>query len=133
VFDTGDMAYMDDEGYIRIDGRIRTSLFAAARTCRCSISRTCCSSIAVLSTRSSGILTRGWENGPAHSWCWSGQTLNLGRRAGADGGAQVAKQYWPERVEIVADLPKTPAGKVQKYQLRELAKVFAEPRARPAH
>ena len=43
---------------------------------------------------------------------------------------KVAKQYWPERIEIVADLPKTPAGKVQKYQLRELAKAFAEtPRA----
>ena len=32
---------------------------------------------------------------------------------------KVAKQYWPERIEIVADLPKTPAGKVQKFQLRE--------------
>ena len=31
---------------------------------------------------------------------------------------KVAKQYWPERVEIVADLPKTPAGKVQKFQLK---------------
>jgi len=39
---------------------------------------------------------------------------------------KVAKQYWPERVEIVADLPKTPAGKVQKYQIREVAKAFAE-------
>jgi cyclohexanecarboxylate-CoA ligase len=39
---------------------------------------------------------------------------------------KVAKQYWPERVEIVADLPKTPAGKVQKFQLREIAKAFAE-------
>jgi cyclohexanecarboxylate-CoA ligase len=39
---------------------------------------------------------------------------------------KVAKQYWPERVEIVADLPKTPAGKVQKYQLREIAKAFVE-------
>jgi len=40
---------------------------------------------------------------------------------------KVAKQYWPERVEIVAGLPKTPAGKVQKFQLREIAKAFAEP------
>jgi cyclohexanecarboxylate-CoA ligase len=39
---------------------------------------------------------------------------------------KVAKQYWPERVEIVDDLPKTPAGKVRKYQLREIAKAFAE-------
>jgi cyclohexanecarboxylate-CoA ligase len=39
---------------------------------------------------------------------------------------KVAKQYWPERIEIVADLPKTPAGKVQKFQLRELAKTFGD-------
>ena len=40
---------------------------------------------------------------------------------------KVAKQYRPDRVEIVADLPKTPAGKLQKLQLREIAKAFAEP------
>jgi cyclohexanecarboxylate-CoA ligase len=39
---------------------------------------------------------------------------------------KVAKQYWPERIEAVEDLPKTPAGKVQKFQLREKAKVFAD-------
>jgi cyclohexanecarboxylate-CoA ligase len=43
---------------------------------------------------------------------------------------KVAKQYWPERIEIVADLPKTPAGKVQKFQLRELAKAFGDVAAR---
>jgi len=47
---------------------------------------------------------------------------------------KVAKQYWPERVEIVADLPKTPAGKVQKYQLREVARAFCRTaHARRAH
>ncbi|HEX8757358.1 MAG TPA: AMP-binding protein [Steroidobacteraceae bacterium] len=35
---------------------------------------------------------------------------------------RVAKQYWPEHVEIVAELPKTPSGKVRKYLLRERAK-----------
>ncbi|HEU5442991.1 MAG TPA: hypothetical protein VFU61_04150, partial [Steroidobacteraceae bacterium] len=34
---------------------------------------------------------------------------------------RVAKQYWPEHVEIVAELPKTPSGKVRKYLLRERA------------
>jgi 3-phosphoshikimate 1-carboxyvinyltransferase len=34
-------------------------------------------------------------------------------------GRQVARQYWPERLEIVADLPRNPAGKVQKFRLRE--------------
>jgi 3-phosphoshikimate 1-carboxyvinyltransferase len=35
---------------------------------------------------------------------------------------QVAKQYWPERLEIVEELPRTPSGKVQKYVLRERAR-----------
>jgi cyclohexanecarboxylate-CoA ligase len=33
-------------------------------------------------------------------------------------GLAMAKQYWPERVEIVDTLPKTPSGKIQKFQLR---------------
>ena len=33
-------------------------------------------------------------------------------------GRQVAKQYWPERLEIVEDLPRTPSGKLQKFKLR---------------
>jgi 3-phosphoshikimate 1-carboxyvinyltransferase len=32
---------------------------------------------------------------------------------------KVAKQYWPERLETVAELPRNPAGKVQKFLLRE--------------
>ena len=33
---------------------------------------------------------------------------------------QLAKQKLPERLEIVAELPKTQSGKVQKFRLREL-------------
>lgn len=39
---------------------------------------------------------------------------------------KVAKQYWPERIVIAEDLPKTPAGKIQKFQLREQAKAFGD-------
>jgi cyclohexanecarboxylate-CoA ligase len=31
----------------------------------------------------------------------------------------MAKNYWPERIELVTELPKTPSGKVQKFVLRE--------------
>ena len=31
----------------------------------------------------------------------------------------VAKPYWPERLELLADLPRTPSGKVQKFKLRD--------------
>ena len=32
----------------------------------------------------------------------------------------VAKQYWPERVEILENFPQTASGKIQKFKLREL-------------
>ncbi|WP_042347225.1 AMP-binding protein [Bacillus massiliigorillae] len=32
----------------------------------------------------------------------------------------IAKQYWPEHVEIVEDFPRTPSGKIQKFRLREM-------------
>lgn len=35
---------------------------------------------------------------------------------------RVAKQYWPERVEVVEEIPKTPSGKIRKHVLRERAK-----------
>jgi cyclohexanecarboxylate-CoA ligase len=31
----------------------------------------------------------------------------------------MAKQFWPERLELVQDMPKTPSGKIQKFELRK--------------
>jgi len=39
---------------------------------------------------------------------------------------KMAKQFWPERVELVADLPRTASGKIQKFKLKEIAAAFAE-------
>jgi cyclohexanecarboxylate-CoA ligase len=33
----------------------------------------------------------------------------------------MAKQYWPERIELVTEMPRTPSGKIQKFHLREIA------------
>lgn len=33
--------------------------------------------------------------------------------------AGMAKQFWPERLEVVSALPRTPSGKVQKFVLRD--------------
>ncbi len=32
---------------------------------------------------------------------------------------RLAKPYWPERLELVDELPRTPSGKIQKFVLRE--------------
>jgi cyclohexanecarboxylate-CoA ligase len=36
----------------------------------------------------------------------------------------VTRQYHPERLELMEDLPKTTSGKLQKFRLRDTAKVF---------
>jgi cyclohexanecarboxylate-CoA ligase len=35
---------------------------------------------------------------------------------------QMAKQYWPEFLCVLDDLPRTPSGKIQKFRLRETAR-----------
>jgi cyclohexanecarboxylate-CoA ligase len=32
----------------------------------------------------------------------------------------VARQYWPERLEIVPELPRTTSGKIRKFEIREM-------------
>jgi cyclohexanecarboxylate-CoA ligase len=127
-FDTGDMAYTDDEGYIRIDGRIKDIIIRGGENVPVfDIENLLFKHPAVLSAAIVGYPDpRLGERACAFVVLRPGQTLDLAGVQAMMTEHKVAKQYWPERVEIVADLPKTPAGKVQKYQLREIAKAFAE-------
>lgn len=123
-FDTGDLAWMDSDGYIRINGRTKD------------------------------VVIRGGENIPvfeiesllhkhpavARAALVGYPDARLGERVcafivlrGPEAeldlrGVQawmetnkVARQYWPERVKILVELPSTPSGKVQKFRLREMA------------
>jgi len=44
-------------------------------------------------------------------------------------GQGMAKQYWPERLELVSEMPRTPSGKIQKFKLRERAANLTPARA----
>jgi cyclohexanecarboxylate-CoA ligase len=39
---------------------------------------------------------------------------------------KVARQYVPERLELLNELPLTPSGKVQKFKLREMAMALSQ-------
>ena len=128
-FDTGDMAYMDKEGYIRIDGRIKDIIIRGGENVPVQ-------DIENLLFRHPSVLTvaivgypdpRLGERACAFVVLRPGEKLELAGVQAYLAEHKVAKQYWPERIEIVSDLPKTPAGKVQKFQLREIAKAFSEP------
>lgn len=124
-FDTGDIAYQDEQGYIRIAGRKKD------------------------------VIIRGGENIPVaevESLIYLHPDIatvalvpypdeRMGERACAvvklKEGAQkielkdlveflkshnLANQYLPERLEVWDDIPMTPSGKIQKFKLRELLK-----------
>jgi cyclohexanecarboxylate-CoA ligase len=125
-FDTGDLARMDEGGYIRITGRAKD------------------------------IIIRGGENIPVadveellyrHPAVQDAAIVampdaRLGERACAfvtlkPGAAfdfdtltdwlrhsGLARTYWPERLELVSELPRTASGKIQKFALRERAQTF---------
>ncbi|SPL69597.1 cyclohexanecarboxylate-CoA ligase [Acinetobacter stercoris] len=124
-FDTGDLAYQDEQGYIRISGRKKD------------------------------VIIRGGENIPVaeiESLLYKHPDIamvalvaypdeRMGERACAivklkDKSVslelkhlvdflkthQLANQYLPERLEIWEDIPMTPSGKIQKFKLREMLK-----------
>jgi cyclohexanecarboxylate-CoA ligase len=125
-FDTGDLAYVDDEGYIRINGRIKDVVIRGGENVPVvEIENLLFKHPAVLAAALVGYPdSRLGERACAFLVLRPGHTFDLKTLQAYMAEHKVAKQYWPERVEIVADLPKTPAGKVQKYQLREMAKAF---------
>jgi cyclohexanecarboxylate-CoA ligase len=49
----------------------------------------------------------------------AGATLTLAELTDYLGSRGTARTYLPERLEVVAALPRTPSGKVQKFKLRE--------------
>jgi cyclohexanecarboxylate-CoA ligase len=128
-FDTGDIAYMDDEGYIRIDGRIKDIIIRGGENVPVfDIENLLFKHPAVLAAAIVGFPdARLGERACAFVVLRPGQTVDMAGMQALMAENKVAKQYWPERIEIVADLPKTPAGKIQKFQLREIARAFAEP------
>ena len=125
-FDTGDLAYMDDEGYIRINGRTKDVLIRGGENVPVvEIEALLYKHPAVQSAAIVGFPDdRLGERACALVELRPGASLDLAEVQTYMAECKVAKQYWPERVEVVDVLPRTPSGKIQKFLLRERIKDF---------
>lgn len=127
-FDSGDLAYMDKDGYIRISGRVKDILIRGGENVpvveieNLLYKHPAVSAVAVVGFPDA----RLGERGCAFIVPRSGCTIDLTAVQAYLGEARMAKQFWPERIELVAELPRTASGKIQKFKLRELAAAIAE-------
>ena len=121
-FRTGDQARMDEDGYIKITGRIKDLIIRGG----VNISPVDIESVLFAHPKIANVAVIGMpdprlgERICAYVITVDGETLALPEVQQWMADAQVAKPKWPERIEFVDDLPMTPSGKVQKFRLREM-------------
>jgi cyclohexanecarboxylate-CoA ligase len=127
-FDSGDLAYMDDEGYIRISGRVKDVLIRGGENVPVvEIENLLYKHPAVAAVAIVGYPdARLGERGCAFIVPKPGSTIDLAAMQAYLSECKMAKQFWPERVELVADLPRTASGKIQKFKLKEVAEAFGD-------
>ncbi len=117
-----------EEGYVRIDGRTKDIIIRGGENVPIvEIAGLLFKHPAVLAAALVGDPdSRLGERACAFLSLRPGHSIDLKAVRDHLAGNKVAKQYWPERIVIAEELPKTPAGKIQKFQLREKAKAFGD-------
>lgn len=120
-FRTGDQARMDEDGYIKITGRIKDLIIrGGVNISPLEVENVLFSHPNVANVAVVGVPdVRLGERIGAFIVTKDGRSLGVAevQRWMADAG--LAKSKWPERIECVGELPMTPSGKVQKFRLRQ--------------
>jgi glutaryl-CoA dehydrogenase/cyclohexanecarboxylate-CoA ligase len=119
-FDTGDLAFLDEDGYLRISGRTKDLIIRGGENIPVKEIEDALSEhldvaeVALVAVPDD----RFGERACACIVCRPGATVDLEGVRALLARRRVAKQFWPEFVELYDELPRTPAGKVQKFRLR---------------
>lgn len=123
-FDTGDLARLDEQGYVRITGRSKDVIIRGGENIPVV-------EIEALLYRHPAVAMaaivaypdeRLGERACAVVVPKPGQCLDLSEIQTFLKGQKVATQYIPERLIVKDAMPTTPSGKIQKFRLREMLK-----------
>jgi len=120
---TGDLATIDDDGYLRITGRVRDVINRGGEKVPVSeieqllYTHDAIDDVAIVAMPD----PRLGERACAFVVLAPGRTFTFPELQAYLDECRVAKNYWPERLEIVESLPRNAVGKVQKFLLREKA------------
>ena len=130
-FDTGDIATMDESGYIRITSRAKDIIIRGGENVPVvEVEELLYRHRAV---RDAAIVAmpdpRLGERGCLFVTLRPGEVLDFAAMQRHLEAQQLAKQYWPERLEVIDEMPRTPSGKIQKYKLREIAAAYGPDQA----
>jgi cyclohexanecarboxylate-CoA ligase len=124
-FATGDLARMDEDGYIRITGRTKDVVIRGGENIPVAeienllYRHPAISSVALVGCPDERLGERvcayvTLKEGHAELSLKDAVTFLLEQR--------LTKTYLPEYLEVLPDLPRTPSGKIQKFKLRDQAK-----------
>lgn len=125
-FNTGDRAFLDDEGYIRIAGRTKDLVIRGGENIpvveieNLLYKHPSIATVAVVGYPDA----RLGERVCAFVTLKPGKTFSFAEMVAYFDEHKMTKQYYPERLEVADTLPSTPSGKLQKFKLREVAKQF---------
>jgi cyclohexanecarboxylate-CoA ligase len=123
-FDTGDLAVMLDGGYIRITGRAKDILIRGGENIPVvEIENALYRHPAIREVAIVGMPdARLGERACAFASLHPGKSLDFTAMIEFLESRQMARQYFPERLEVLDELPHPASGKIQKYHLRALAR-----------
>jgi cyclohexanecarboxylate-CoA ligase len=126
-FDSGDLARMDEQGYIRITGRTKELLIRGGENVpvieieNLLLQHPAIAAVAIVGFPDA----RLGERACAFVVPRPGQTVDLPAVQAYLSEMKVAKPFWPERVEHIDELPHTASGKVQRFVLKQKAAAFS--------
>jgi cyclohexanecarboxylate-CoA ligase len=122
-FRTGDLAVVDAGGHLTIRGRAKDIIIRGGENISIKevedvlLEHPAIADVAVVAMPDPLM----GEKGCALAVLAGGAMLELGELVSYLDGQGVARQKFPEHLEVVSELPRTPSGKVKKFELRSRA------------